>query len=696
MENQNTGAAPVGNNSPQQQNTNNNTQDTRRPYRRAYHHRAGDITGIKFQSDSADQGTRNTSQGPARRFNPNQNRNNPRPQGQGQNRNGGGYRRQGGQNRGRFNPNQNRNQGQSGTVKRVRYPQDMIQTANARGWNSIKDYQFKDDYKDSKVRIIPISGVEMIGTNCTVIEYENDIMIIDAGLGFPGLDETGIDALVPNLSYLYDKLDKVRGLVITHGHTDHIGGLHQIYDKIGFPPIYAPRLAAEMIREKFKETGFADRAKINEIDGDSSYYLGKFHLSHFRMNHTIMDNYGICIDTPVGRIVTPSDYKFDFTPYKESPSDYSKLTKMGDEGILLLMDESTNIKHKGWAPSESAIAHDLEDTIRDAEGRLIIGMFSTMISRIRQVVEISARHGKKVAVMGRSLDTNVKISHKLGYIDVLNNTFIPIEEADNYPEDKIVVITTGSQGEGNAALMRLALDEHKRMKLRKSDTVVFSSSRIPGNETKIDKLINLIAEKGCRILTNDHLTLHASGHGCMEDHKLMLQLTKPKFLMPIHGEPSMLTAAKEQAMLMGMKEDNVILAHNGSVIELWPDGWNIVETIESTPLWVESNRVGDFDPELVKERQLMSDEGILFITIKNFDKPQITTADLEIIGKGFFIQRSDTFLQNELPVSVVDNVNRMNGDREKDQIKSAITRLVEREVEQRYEQKKPLIVVSVI
>lgn len=669
MDNQNIGGSNTAASSSPQQNT-YNSRRTQKPYRR-----------------SQNQNNQNSGQ---RKFN---NRNTSHPAGRSgshnENRGGSNYRRrsnQGNRNYGRNN--------QNSSVKRRRYPDEMIQTQNARGWNSRENYQFKG-YEGSKLRLIPISGVEMVGTNCTVLEYENDIMIIDAGLGFPGIDETGIDALVPNLSYLYDKLDKIRGLVITHGHTDHIGGLHHIYDKIGFPPIYAPRLAAEMIREKFKETGFADRAKINEIDGDSSYYLGKFHLSHFKMNHTIMDNYGIVIDTPVGRVMTPSDYKFDLTPYKEAPSDYSKLTKLGDEGVLLLMDESTNIKHHGWAPSESAIAHDLEDVIRDSTGRLIIGMFSTMISRIRQVVEISARHNKKVAVLGRSLETNVKISHKLGYIDVSNSAFISMEEVDNYPEDQIVIITTGSQGESNAALMRMAKDEHRRIKLRKSDTVVFSSSRIPGNEGKIDKLINLISEKGCRILTNDYLTLHASGHGCQEDHKLMLQLTKPKFLMPIHGEPSMLAANKEQAMLLGMKEENVILSHNGSVIELWPEGWQIVDTVESTPLWVESNRVGDFDPEIVKERQLMTDEGVIFVAIKNWNQAQIESKDVQIIAKGFFHQTKDTYIKTDLPVSIVESVNRMHGDRDLEQVKGSIFRLVEKELENRYE-KKPLIVVSLV
>ena len=578
--------------------------------------------------------------------------------------------------------------------KKRPFPDQVMHTADATNWGDSSTYIFKD-FQGSKLKVIPISGVEMIGTNCTVLEYENDIMIIDAGLGFPEDELTGIDALVPNLTYLADKLDRVRGIVITHGHTDHIGGLHYIYDKIGFPTIYAPRLAAEMIREKFKETPFSERLKIQEIDGNSSYYLGKFRLSHFRMNHTIMDNYGICIDTPVGRVVTPSDYKFDLTPYKESPSDYSKLAKLGDEGVLLLMDESTNVKIKGWAPSESAIAADLENTIRDAHGRLIIGMFSTMINRIRQIVEISGRYGKKIVVFGRSLDTNVKISHRLGYIDVLNSAFIAPEEMHNYSDDSIVILTTGSQGEPNAALMRMALGEHNRITLKKSDTVVFSSSRIPGNETKIDKLINLIASKGCRIFTNEHLTLHASGHGCKEDHKLILQLLKPKFIMPIHGEPSMLTANKENAMSLGYRDENIIISQDGSVIELWNEGWQINDKINSKPLWVEGNRIVDFDMEIIRERRIMTDEGVVVLTLQNYTAQQFSENDIEFMTKGFFVQKTDSYVKKELPARIINFLNKMNPDRDKETIRNSLRSFIEKEIEKMYE-KKPLVVVSVL
>lgn len=572
--------------------------------------------------------------------------------------------------------------------------QQVFHTANALTWGNNSSYQFKNDPDGAKLRVIPISGVEMVGTNCTVLEYDQDIVVVDAGLGFPGETLVGVDGLVPNLSYLYDKKDKIRGLVITHGHTDHIGGIHHIIDKIGFPMIYAPKLAAGLIREKLKETPYAKQVKITEIDGDSSYYLGKFRVSHFKMTHTIPDNFGIVFDTPVGRVVTTSDYKFDSSPYKESPSDYSKLAKLGDEGVLLALDESTNAKKRGWSESETDIAKDMEDIIRGSSGRVIIGMFSTMVNRIRQVVEIADKHNKKVAVLGRSLETIVRITHGLGYIDVANSVFVPFDQINKIADDKIIILTTGSQGEANAALMRIAKGEHPKVQLRKTDTVVFSSSRIPGNETKIDYLINMITERGVRVLTNDYLTLHATGHGFQEDHKLMLRLLKPKFFMPVHGEPSMLVAHKDTAMQMGYEEQNIIIPSNGMIIEFWKDGWKIVEKIDTTPLWVEGNRVGDFDPLIVEDRKLLMDEGVIMVALKNQASGELSKENLDIHHRGFFVQSNDEFFFKKLPSAILHSVNGL-ADRSNDSVKAVVKRFVENEL-QRYYEKRPMVVVSVL
>lgn len=601
-----------------------------------------------------------------------------------------------GNDRGGRRPYQNDRRG-TGFTRPNEYVKTVPQiypTSNALDWGNNISYQFRDAGDEIKLKVITISGVEMIGTNCTVFEYGDDIMVLDAGLGFPGGALVGVDGLVPNLDYLADKKDKVRGLVITHGHTDHIGGIHHIIDKLGFPMIYAPKLAAGLIREKLKETPYANQVKITEIDGDSSYYLGKFKLSHFKMTHTIPDNFGVVIDTPVGRVVATSDYKFDSSPYNESPSDYSKLAKLGDEGVLLVLDESTNAKKHGWSESESDITKDMENIIRTSEGRVIIGMFSTMVNRVRQIVEIADRQGKKVAVLGRSLETIVRITHGLGYINVANSVFVPFDQIKNIPDSQLVILTTGSQGEANAALMRIAKGDHPKVQLRKTDTVVFSSSRIPGNEGKIDGLINMITGHGVRVLTNDYLTLHATGHGFQEDHKLMIRLLKPKFFMPVHGEPSMLQAHKDTAMSLGYEEKDIIIPSNGMIAEFWKEGWKIVDKIESNPLWVEGNRVGNFDPEIVEDRKILMDEGIVFVTIKFVESSDLASENMEINHRGFFIQREDEYFFKKLPASIIQSVNGMK-ERNKESVRSSVKRFVENELTRQYE-KKPMVVVSIV
>lgn len=619
------------------------------------------------------------------------NRNNPsqgRPRGNNNpNRNFNASQQSGGRNfRGRGNRPQQRPEVQP----------NQYYTANAINWGSRSSYNFSTNDADLKLKVIPISGLKDVGTNCTVLEYGDDILIIDAGLGFAGGELPGVDSLVPNLSYLHDKKDKIRGMVITHGHTDHIGGIQYVIEDLGFPMIYAPKIASELLKEKSKENGQANSIKITEIDGDSSYYLGKFHISHFKMTHTIPDNYGLVIDTPVGRVVTPSDYKFDLAPYKESPSDYSKLAKLGDEGILLLMHESTNAPVPGWSAAETDIAKDLGDIIRDAKGRLLIGMFSTMVNRIRQIIELADTHGKKVAVLGRSLDTIVKISHRLGYIDVLNTIFVPFEEIKNIPDDRIVILTTGSQGEENAALMRMAQGQHSKITLKPTDTVVFSSKQIPGNEGKISDLINMLTLHGCKVLVSKYLTLHASGHGNQDEHKLMLQLTKPKFLMPIHGNPTMLTALKDTALTQGYTDDTVILCQDGDILELTQNSWNIAGRIDSTPHWVEGNRVGDFDPDIIKQRKVLTDEGVVIVSIKDYLATPFVAGNLEITHKGFFVQNEDEFFYKELPKTIVERVtNFSKADNMKEALREEIKRQIENDLVRQYD-KRPVVVVSVL
>lgn len=570
-------------------------------------------------------------------------------------------------------------------------------SASSKNWaNEYKYKILKGDESSSsaKLKVYTVSGVEMVGTNCTVIEYEDDIMIIDVGLGYPDEFLPGVDLLVPNLEYFYQKKDKVRGIVITHGHTDHIGGIQHVIEKLGFPPIYGPKLALELIKLKLQEYGYVNKVQLFPIDGNSSYYLGKFNVNHFKMTHTIPDNYGLSIDTPIGRVVVSSDYKFDSSPYKEAPSDYSKLGKLGDQGVLLLLNESTNAKREGWSESESKIANDIDDIIRESQGRVIIGMFSTMVNRMRQIVELSAKYNKKVAVLGRSLENIVKITHNMGLINVSNGIYIDLETAGRLPEDQVVIIATGSQGEANAALMRIAEDRHNKVQFKPNDTVVFSSSKIPGNEDKIDRLIDLISKKEIRVLTNDNLTLHATGHGHKEDHKLMLQLTKPKFIMPVHGDYTMRNALIDTAKELGYRREDCITVFDGACIEIDANSHKVFGTIESNPLWVEGNRVGNFNKKIIEDRKKLVDEGIIIIGVRHREDGEFNNNDVDIVSKGFFIQEGDNFFNDKLKNELLNYVSNQH-DRRPEELKKNIVQFVENEIYKQYE-KNALVAVIII
>ena len=579
-------------------------------------------------------------------------------------------------------------------IKRVEYPDTLYLPSNSRNWDVNNNYKFFGAC--DTVTIIPVFGLETVGGNCTVIETEEDLIIIDLGIAFPEEGLLGIDGVVPDLSFLTDKINKIRGIVITHGHMDHIGGLPFLYHRLGSPLIFAPKLAGEMIKEKFEEARLGE-PRVQFVDGDSIYHLGKFRLSHFKVNHTIMDNYGVCIDTPVGRIVHTSDYKFDLTPYKESPSDYSKLSKIGDEGVLLLLDESTNSKFPGWSPSETAIAYDLENTIRDARGRLIIGLFSTMITRVKQISELAQKYGKKVSIIGKSLSTNVKIAHRLGYINVDSSTFIPLEEINKYSDDSVVIVATGSQGEPNAALMKIAIGENKKLKFKPSDTVVFSSSKIPGNELKINNLINLISEKGCKVITSEYVTLHATGHGFSDEHKLMVQLTKPKFIMPIHGEQSMLIANRENVLKLGFPKDNIIMCKDGDIVELRRDKWEITGNIKAGVLWVEGNVSHKPDTKAYEERKMMSQDGIVFCVFKVRSENQALMQRISVYTRGI-MGKTRNILARSIPriltphdERIKEYISNNNTSQLKETIQGIIRRYIQKEMGQ-----NPLVEVILI
>src|SRR3989338_6184406 len=400
-------------------------------------------------------------------------------------------------------------------------------------------------YIGKKVAIIPLSGLEEVGKNCTIIGYGDDLIIIDLGLMFPNEEMPGVDYVVPDITYLQKNKNKIRGLIITHGHLDHTGAIPYFMEKLGFPTIYTFRLTAEMIKARLEEFKLNKKVHIKVLSPNDQLSLGVFDLSFFRVNHNIPDSVGIGIKTPLGIIVHTGDFKFDHTPVDQEPTEFHKIAKLGGDGVLALLSDSTNSQHPVFAVSERVIGQNISEFFRDAKGRVIISTFASLISRHQQIINAAIQHGRKVAVSGFSLEKNIEIALQLGYINFPKDIFVPIKRISDYPDNKIVVTCTGAQGQETSALGRMSKGEHRDVQIKKGDTIVLSSSPIPGNERSVQNLMNSLFRLGAKVVYSKILGLNVSGHAYQEEQKIMMSLAKPKFFIPIHGERFML---ERQAM----------------------------------------------------------------------------------------------------------------------------------------------------
>ena len=471
-----------------------------------------------------------------------------------------------------------------------------------------------------KLRVIPIGGVEKIGINTMAIEYDKDLIIVDMGFGFPSDKQAGVDYVIPNYSYVKDNIDKLRGVVITHGHMDHIGAIPYVIKDLGNPTIYAGKLATELIKEKCEEFAIQDSVKIQEVTSVSKYNLGVFEISYFRVNHNIPDSFGLLIKTPVGNIVHTGDFKFDLTPYREPVTEFAKIANAGADGVLLLCSDSTNACEAGWSDSESSVTEDLTRLIDDAKGRVITATFSTLITRMAQIIEIAHNAGRKVVMSGRSIETTVRIAKELGLIKVPIEAFINSDQARNMPDNELLIMATGSQGEEFAALNRMANGVHTNFDIKAGDTVILSSSFIPGNEGKIHELIAKLSKKQAIVYNSKMMDVHASGHAGIEDHKMLLHLCKPKYLMPIHGDYVQLLGQKTTAIKVGMDPNNVILTENGTTVDFSTDGtFRIAGKVNAYPLLVDGFVMGDITPAILEDRQKLGEEGVI-VNVINSDK----------------------------------------------------------------------------
>lgn len=502
-----------------------------------------------------------------------------------------------------------------------------------------------------KLKIIPLGGLEEIGKNMTVFEYGNDIFIVDMGLLFPDSDMPGIDYIIPDATYLQDKKDKIRGIFITHGHLDHTGATPYLIEKLGFPPIYGSNVTIGMIRLRLEEFGLVAKSRLNVVKEDHDVIqMGQFRVFPFHLCHNIPGTVGLEIESPAGRIVLATDWKFDYTPADENPVDLQLIATIGSRGVDLLMSDSTNSEKPGKSISEKKVGESLAEAINESTGRTIIAMFSTNLSRIQQTFNIAHKMGKKVLIAGRSIQQNTEMAVSIKAISLPPNTLISEKEINRFDESKIVVICTGSQGEDRSALMRMASGEHRVIKIKKNDTVIISASPIPGNEKSVGVIMNMLYKAGAKVIYNKTLDVHSSGHAYQEDLKLMLALIKPKYFLPIHGDRNKLVIHGKLAVEVGVPEENILIGENGAIVEMDNNG-KAQMTEGKVPagyVMVDGLGVGDVGSIVLKDRQAMAQEGI-FVIINVFDRKKgkfVTSPD--IISRGFIYMRENEQFVNDI------------------------------------------------
>jgi ribonuclease J len=463
---------------------------------------------------------------------------------------------------------------------------------------------------NDKLRILPLGGLGEIGKNMTIIEYGDQILIIDAGIMFPENDMLGIDLIIPDFKYLMDKLDKVMAVLVTHGHEDHVGALPHLMEHVN-APIYATPLTAGLIEVKLRR--LKDRVDLRTIEAGDVLHIGSFKVEPFHVAHSIPDCVGFGVTTPVGLIVHTGDYKFDHTPADGWPPDFAKLAEFSERGVLALLADSTNADRPGWTPSEMIVGEAFDKLFREAQGRIIVATFASLISRIQQVADMTIKHGRKLAITGRSMRDNTKMARRLGYLQIPDDLLIDISDSGNYPDHKVVIMATGSQGEPSAVMGRLANGRHNRLRVHEGDTIVFSAHPIPGNEELVFRTINRLFQRGANVLYERVADVHVSGHASREEMKLMINLIRPKFLIPVHGELRHLKQHGELARQLGIPEENIAVVENGTPLELDEQSLTIHPRLPGGYVFVDGSAVGDTGWSIVRQRERLAESGFFLV-----------------------------------------------------------------------------------
>ncbi len=485
-----------------------------------------------------------------------------------------------------------------------------------------------------KLNIIPLGGLSEIGKNMMVLEYADDIIIIDSGLMFPEEEMLGIDLVIPDINYLLDKKDRIRGIIITHGHEDHVGALPFILPQLDVP-VYATKLTKGLISVKLKERKALANANLKEVAFGSKIKLGKFTVEFFPVCHSIPDSAGLIIETPLGTIIHSGDFKLDYTPVNGEPTALSRLAQLGGKGVLLLMSDSTYAELPGYTPSEKVVGEALDRVIADAAGRVIVTTFSSLISRIQQIIDAAAKYNRRVFVIGRSMNDNVKMALELGYLRSPEGVLARMDELKGLEKDKIVFVTTGSQGEPTSALVRMANRDHKQLKIMKGDTVVISATPIPGNEAVVNRTVDNLLKQGAQVLYDKIRPVHVHGHASQEELKLILNIVKPKYFVPVHGEYRHLSFHAKLARSIGIPDENIFVLEDGDRLVLNAQAGKIGDKISISNVYVDGLSVGDIDSVVLRDRRMLSKDGIVMVIIAVNQQTGKLIGRPDIISRGF-------------------------------------------------------------
>lgn len=500
------------------------------------------------------------------------------------------------------------------------------------------------------VKIIPLGGTNEIGKNMTVIEYKDEIIVVDSGLKFPDDDMLGIDVVIPDITYLVKNQDKIKGIFITHGHEDHIGALPYVLKQINVP-VYATKLTAALINLKLTEHRIQDVVTVNIVKAKDVIKLDKMSVEYIKVNHSIADSCALAIHTPLGAVVHTGDFKIDYTPVDGEVIDLQRFAELGKRGVLALLCDSTNVEREGFTISESSVGDSFKRIFHGVQGRIIISTFASNIHRIQQIIEAGIAAGRKIAVSGRSMENIIPIAIDLGYITIDEKHLISIDDVKKYPDNQIVIVTTGSQGEPMAALSRMANNMHRKIQVKHGDTVVFSSSPIPGNEKPIFRTIDKLAQLGAEVVYGKLEAIHVSGHACKEEIKLMHTLTKPRNLIPVHGEYRMLREHRDLGMRLGLSGNNIVIPENGDVIEVFRKGIKKVGTVNSGHVLIDGLGVGDVGRIVLRDRKHLSEDGIITVVVTMEKESGLVVAGPDIITRGFvYVKEAEALIDSSRKV----------------------------------------------